>query len=129
MLTEPIKRTAKIVKRTGLIMTLPAYIYGLKRATERGRGIRDWMDVAFKYRFRSLTIAPFQLESEFGGLLELVSEHRVERMLEIGTAQGGTLYLFCRVISPNAQVISLDLPGGFFGMGYPFWKIPLFQAF
>ena len=38
-------------------------------------------------------------------------------MVEIGTAKGGTLYSFCQVAAEPALVISIDLPGGKFGVG------------
>ena len=49
--------------------------------------------------------------------------------MEIGTANGGTLFLFARVSSPDAVIISIDLPHGRFGGGYPEWKIPLYKSF
>ncbi|MEM4004410.1 MAG: class I SAM-dependent methyltransferase, partial [Desulfurococcaceae archaeon] len=45
------------------------------------------------------------------------------------TASGGTLFLFCQVAEPDATVISVDLPGGLFGGGYPEWRIPLYKSF
>jgi predicted O-methyltransferase YrrM len=50
-------------------------------------------------------------------------------VLEIGTARGGTLFLFTRVAGPEAKLISIDLPGGPFGGGYPRWKVPLYKSF
>jgi hypothetical protein len=50
--------------------------------------------------------------------------------LEIGTGRGGTLFLLTRVSSPDAVIISLDLPQGEFGGGwYPDWKMPLYRSF
>jgi len=49
--------------------------------------------------------------------------------LASGTAGGGTLFLFTRVADPEAKIISIDLPGGPFGGGYPRWKIPLYKSF
>jgi len=37
--------------------------------------------------------------------------------------------LFARVSSPDAVIISIDLPHGRFGGGYPEWKIPLYRSF
>jgi len=37
--------------------------------------------------------------------------------------------LFSRVSRSNATIISIDLPGGLFGGGYPRWKIPLYKSF
>ena len=48
--------------------------------------------------------------------------------MEIGTAGGGTLFLFTWVADPEAKIISIDLPGGPFGGGYPKWKMPLYKS-
>jgi predicted O-methyltransferase YrrM len=50
-------------------------------------------------------------------------------ILEIGTASGGTLFLFSHVASDGATVISIDLPGGRFGGGYPAWRTLLYESF
>src|SRR4051812_41094661 len=42
-------------------------------------------------------IRPLQNRSEIQNLLELLGGKRPRRILEIGTANGGTLFLFCRV--------------------------------
>jgi cephalosporin hydroxylase len=50
-------------------------------------------------------------------------------VLEIGTANGGTLFLFTRVASQMPIIISIDLPGGRFGGGYPKYKTYLYKQF
>ncbi len=50
-------------------------------------------------------------------------------VLEIGTAYGGTLFLFSRVASKDATIVSIDLPGGRFGGGYHVWRLPLYKSF
>ena len=62
-------------------------------------------------------------------MLEIVKELKPKRILEIGAAGGGTLFLFSYIADPEAIVISVDLPGGPFGGGCPEWKIPLFKGF
>jgi len=37
--------------------------------------------------------------------------------------------MFTRLSSLDATMISIDLPGGKFGGGYPEWKIPLYKSF
>jgi len=61
--------------------------------------------------------------------MKILEKRRPKTVLEIGTANGGTLYLWTKVASPDAILISIDLPGGPFGGGYPKWKIPLYQSF
>src|SRR5262249_17966538 len=52
-----------------------------------------------------------------------------QTVLEIGTNNGGTLLLFCRAAAPDATLISIDLPGGRFGGGYPLARVPYYRAF
>jgi len=74
-------------------------------------------------------LAPVQVRSEILQLLKFLDKVRPRTILEIGTARGGTLFLLTGVISKNALVVSLDLPGGRFGGGYVRWKIPLYRSF
>ena len=62
-------------------------------------------------------------------MLSILARVRPKILLEVGTASGGTLFLFCQVAEPDATVISVDLPGGPFGGGYPAWRIPLYRSF
>jgi predicted O-methyltransferase YrrM len=50
-------------------------------------------------------------------------------VVEIGTASGGTLFMLTRVASTDATIVSIDLPGGAFGGGYPAWRAPLYRSF
>jgi cephalosporin hydroxylase len=75
------------------------------------------------------SIAPWQIRSEIQRLVEMVAKYRPRVVLEIGTARGGTLFLWTRLAHPEATIFSIDLPGGMFGGGYPRWKMPTFRAF
>lgn len=72
---------------------------------------------------------PLQIRSEILGMLEVVSKNRPHRVMEIGTANGGTLFLLARAAADDAQLISLDLPYGEFGGGYSPIRIPLYRQF
>jgi predicted O-methyltransferase YrrM len=61
---------------------------------------------------------------EFAGLAQLVAGLRPAVVLEIGTGNGGTLSAWCRLAASNALIVSIDLPGGPFGGGYPESDIP-----
>jgi predicted O-methyltransferase YrrM len=75
-------------------------------------------------------IAPGQEKSELSGLLNWMAKCPQPRaILEIGTARGGTLFCWCAMAAPDATVISLDLPGGIHGGGYPPWKIFFYRRF
>jgi predicted O-methyltransferase YrrM len=58
-----------------------------------------------------------------------LAKRKPRYILEIGTARGGTLFLFARVASSDALIMSIDLPGGKFGGGYPNWRVPLYKSF
>lgn len=74
-------------------------------------------------------LRPMQNRFEIGELMRRVREKQPKRILEIGTARGGTLFLFCQNAAPDATIVSLDLPFGINGGGYPDWKIPLYESF
>lgn len=75
------------------------------------------------------SIEPRQNSAEIEELYKLVCELAPERTLEIGTAKGGTLYLWTRAASSDATIVSVDLPGGEFGGAYPSCRIPFYQSF
>lgn len=49
-----------------------------------------------------------QAQEEIGWLLEHVRTEQPRRVLEIGTANGGTLYLWTRVVAPDAVLVAVD---------------------
>jgi len=85
------------------------------------------LDAAFN-NFNGV-IRPLQNRSEIQQLLDQVKARKPKRILEIGTANGGTLFLFCQVAAADAVAISVDLPGGWFGGGYPAWKKLVYRDF
>lgn len=49
--------------------------------------------------------------------------------MKIGTARGGTLYLWLQAASSDATIVSVDLPEGEFGGAYPACRVPFYKAF
>jgi predicted O-methyltransferase YrrM len=101
----------------------------LRRRVKSTVGIDPLLDLAYEFDVLGLKIDPWQVRSEIRGLLTTLEEDPPRRILEIGTANGGTLFLFAQVAAKTAHVISVDLPHGEFGGGYPPRNIPLYKAF
>jgi predicted O-methyltransferase YrrM len=74
-------------------------------------------DALLDYCF-SGPLRPAQIREELQQLANEIAILRAERALEIGTCSGGTLFLLCRLAQRDADIISVDLPGGPFGAGY-----------
>jgi predicted O-methyltransferase YrrM len=91
--------------------------------------IYDAVDFVFSFKCCGISIEPAQIRYEITKLLEILADLRPKVVLEIGTAGGGTLFLFTRVADTEAKIISIDLPGGPFGGGYPEWRMRLYRAF
>ena len=75
--------------------------------------------------FRELS--SWQITSEFIGMVKWAIEQKPDCVLEIGTAKGATLLTWCRIA--GKKVVSVDLPGGIHGGGYPAIKQRLYQEF
>jgi predicted O-methyltransferase YrrM len=85
-------------------------------------------EAAVEYCFKR-PIRPAQVRGEVTELARLIQAAAPKRSMEIGSMLGGTLFLLCTLSPDDAQIISLDLPAGRFGGGYPWPKIPLFRSF
>ena len=102
----------------------------LRRQAERAEGGVDRLvEIAFGRRPFEISVEPGQRPAEIRALLERLAAEQPRRALEIGTANGGSLFLVSHVLSGGAHLISVDLPDGEFGGGYPAWRIPLYRSF
>jgi predicted O-methyltransferase YrrM len=101
----------------------------LRARADQAVTIDDLLELTFEFEPFGIKMAPLQARWEFRRLLEEVERVRPKTMLEIGTAKGGSLLAFAQLCAPDAHIVSLDLPQGPFGGGYPLWKVPLYKAF
>jgi predicted O-methyltransferase YrrM len=62
-------------------------------------------------------------------LLSLLKRRKLRTLVEIGTAQGGTFYAWCKIAEPGALIVSIDLPHGPFGGGYTLKDIKKFRKY
>lgn len=115
-----IRRTRDALRQGGVLL-LGAYaarrfseallIRGAARAVRTSpRDLDAALEFADNFRFADLSIRPIQVRSEMRTLLEMLERTPPRTVLEIGTAFGGTLFLLTRVSSPEAILISVDLP-------------------
>lgn len=104
----------------------------LKKSGARCQTPEDYADLAFTFNFspfKFINIKPGQVKEEILSLLKILKNKKPQAVLEIGTGNGGTFYLLARIASPNAALISVDLPGGSFGGGYPKCKALFYKSF
>jgi len=80
----------------------------LRRAAARAISADDVVAAAFGTRGSRIDIMPLQVPSELTRMVELVAAARPQRVLEIGTGSGGTLYAIAWASAPEARILSLD---------------------
>lgn len=129
-------------KFTGAIGLLVVINYQLKSIKQRvqkkrveksllnpvfGDTPKQWVD--YVWNISNGFFRPIQEPNEILELIEIVEKRAPSSVLEIGTANGGSLFLFCRAATDNATLVSIDLPAGINGGGYPKWKTDLYQKF
>lgn len=110
-------------------MLAPVAARRLRKGASDAFTVDELLELVFSFDAFGITVRPGQVRWEFGQLLERVQELRPQRVLEIGTANGGSLLPITRLSAPDAHVISVDLHRGEFGGGYPAWRIPLYKSF
>lgn len=75
--------------------------------------------------------APFRAQqkwTELRALLAIVDSRQPKNILEVGVYKGGTLRAWTNVVSPDAQIIGLDLPGGPYGGGFTEEELPEIES-
>jgi predicted O-methyltransferase YrrM len=83
----------------------------------------------FVFSPKGSLIEPWQFREEIDALTKEIEKIKPKFAMEIGTANGGTLFLLSRLSDPNAKIMSVDLPEGQFGGGYPEWKTSFYKKF
>lgn len=86
-------------------------------------------DFVADFEYGQLRTCPFQVRQEMLQFLMRLSERPPRSIVELGTAYGGTLFLFARIAMPDATIVTVDMPAGPFGGGYPRTHTPLFKSF
>jgi predicted O-methyltransferase YrrM len=76
------------------------------------------------FRAHGLGIPAHQVRKEVEPFLTMLAQEGPRTALEIGSAEGGTLFLWARAAAPDATIISIDHPAGRWG-GSPLSRAPL----
>ncbi len=108
---------------------VPKAIRDLRAAAANVKSVDEAVGLVFSFKSCGIRIAPGQFPVEITALLKEVAKRPPRRVVEIGTAGGGSFFLFTRVATEDAVLISADLPSGMFGGGYPRWRGRLIQSF
>ncbi len=123
---EFLRKTLAYMVRRAEFLILPYALLKIKHL-DKDCTLNELLD--FVFNDLASLIKPSQIRSEISELLRMVNKMKPKVILEIGTANGGTLFLFSRVASEDATIISVDLPGGRFGGGYPKRREFLYRSF
>ena len=102
----------------------------LKEESKICKSSKDFLNLSYSFKFDSISITPFQIKNELDILLKVLEQEKSKVLLEIGTANGGTLFLFSQILTSIDTILSIDMPGGSFGGEFfPDWKIPFYESF
>lgn len=75
------------------------------------------------------TLRPNQDRGEVLGVLKVLQAHEPRVIVEIGTRDGGSLFLWSRTGPQLDLLVSIDLPGGIHGGGYAEARAKLYRLF
>jgi predicted O-methyltransferase YrrM len=116
------------------------FVPGAVKALQDGREHVDSLEQLYEFvnafNYRGITIASWQKKTEILSLLRFLETSRPRRIAEIGTANGGTLFMLTQIAPSKATIVSVDLPGGILGgassltrHSYPRWRTRLYRGF
>lgn len=111
-----------IAKRTRAVLSLVPFWIKSKSNSALATP-EEIADFAFGYP----GVFPMQVRSELIEFSRTIIQSPPKAFLEIGTRNGGTFFVLCRLADPSAVAISLDLPGGRFGGGYTIFQVPILR--
>jgi len=109
--------------------------YSKKRIVRRMQNEKHSLDEILNTLFYETPgIIPYRLDisqipEEIETLAETVNAKKPQTIVEIGTKNGGTLYIWSRYFDEVSQIVSIDMPGGKFGGGYPEIKQQIYRKF
>jgi predicted O-methyltransferase YrrM len=126
----------KVLRYPLKTLFVPGALNALQDGRQRVHNLEQLYDFVNGFNYRGITITSWQKKTEIVGLLRLLEQSRPRRIAEIGTANGGTLFMLTQIAAPEATIVSIDLPGGRLGGAsssmrhpYPRWRARLYRGF
>jgi cephalosporin hydroxylase len=113
--------TPKRIKNLLHLLLIPLYLYFINKSKKQINDFRNAINFVFSFNLLGIFFIQ-QSRYETYNLLQVLVHHRPKILLEIGSASGGTLFLFCHIASEDATLISLDIDN-------VLWKKLLFKYF
>ena len=107
---------------------LPLALRALQNETAKLTTTESAVDLAFRFRHWGIRFTPSQVREEINAFLNLLARRPPATIFEIGIDKGGTFFLLSRLATPDAFLLSLDLPAGEPG-AYPRWRERLYRGF
>ncbi len=108
----------------------------LRRETAKCKNLEDYINIALSYKYSIpkrappiLVLSALQIKSEIIEFCRTIAPIQSKVVLEIGTANGGNLYLLSQLSNPNALIMSVDLPVGQFIGGINYKTKSFYKAF
>jgi cephalosporin hydroxylase len=111
----------KWIKNIINLFLIPSYLYFINRGKKQINDFYTAINFVFSFNLLGIFFIQ-QSQYEIYNLLQVLVQQRPKILLEIGSANGGTLFLFCYIASENATLISLDIDN-------VLWKKLLFKYF
>lgn len=109
--------TRQIISKN-LLLNLLYYIASknLRKKSSKCRTLKELVELVFTYRYSisrftppKISIASLQIKSELYRFCKKIFSLKPRVILEIGTANGGTLFLLSKLSCPDSIIISVDL--------------------
>jgi len=131
----PLLLASKVATRVGLdALGDRLAATGAARALRRQRPTDPAAALRFarSFDYGGIRIRPMQVPGEVERFLELVTADQPRAVLELGTAQGGTLFLLATAAAADAVLVAVDAPEGartFGGNPHYYRRRALFESF
>ena len=123
-----LRRLKRHVKRLIRPAVLPSAMRTLRAEAAQLKSLDAAIAYAFQFHHFGIRFPPTQISEEITAFLKLIAPRAPVTVLEIGTERGGTFFLFTRVATPDALLVSVDLPPSP-GCLYPAWREKLYRRF